>query len=43
MGHIPTKLHRYMIGSIRDFVQTERQTDSTDAAKSNIGSQHARR
>jgi len=27
VGHIPTKLHRFLIGSFRDFVRRERRTD----------------
>jgi len=28
MGHIPTKLHQFLTGSFRDFVQTGRQTNA---------------
>jgi len=27
MGHIPTKLHQFLISSFRDFVRTDAQTD----------------
>jgi len=27
IGHIPTKLHQFLISSFRDFVHTDRRTD----------------
>jgi len=29
MGHIPTKLHQFLIGSFRNFVRTDTQTQNT--------------
>jgi len=40
MGDISTELHQLLIGSFRDFVRTDTQTD---AAKNNTCSQRARR
>jgi len=41
MGHIPTTWHGFSTSSFRDFVQTDRRTDTqTDAAKNNTCSQH---
>jgi len=39
-GRIPTKLHRILISSFRDFLQTDRWTDATE---NNTCLQHARR
>jgi len=33
MGHIPTKLHQFLISSFQDFVQTVTQTDTQTPAK----------
>jgi len=33
MGHIPVKLRQFLIGSFRNFVQTDTQTDTQTLAK----------
>jgi len=42
MGHIPTKLHQFLVSSFRDVLRTDRHTHrQTDAAKNDACSQHS--